>query len=341
MSDFLEREVAGASVWKGEQIGTRKDWIYPVTQTEVDEIDSALAKAKSRGISLFDVGADDFPLPTLAPRLAAIREEVAEGRGFALLRGLPIERYSIDDARLLFWGIASHLGLAEGQDGAGNLMHQVTDTGKRVEGDNSTRGYETNNELLFHNDGGDAFALLCMRTAASGGSSKLMSVGALFNEILRRRPDLARVAQQPFHFDSRTQNAAGIKVQVVPIFTWHAGRLNVLHKRRYIETAQRFPEVPRLTTQQWELLDMIDAICNDPAWQLSFDMQAGDIQIGNNFSVLHSRTTYQDHPEADRRRLLLRIWMTLPNGRPLPEVYAATREFGQTYRRRQEALEHA
>ena len=86
---------------------------------------------------------------------------------------------------------------------------------------------------------------------------------------------------------------------------------------------------------------MIDAICNDPAWQLSFDMQAGDIQIGNNFSVLHSRTTYQDHPEADRRRLLLRIWMTLPNGRPLPEVYAATREFGQTYRRRQEALEHA
>ena len=86
---------------------------------------------------------------------------------------------------------------------------------------------------------------------------------------------------------------------------------------------------------------MIDAICNDPAWQLSFDMQAGDIQFGNNFSVLHSRTTYQDHPEADRRRLLLRIWMTLPNGRPLPEVYAATREFGQTYRRRQEALEHA
>ena len=80
MSAFLEHEVAGASVWKGEQMRARRDWIYPLTQTEVAEIDSALAKAKSGGLALFDVGAGDFPLPTLAPRLAAIREEVAEGR---------------------------------------------------------------------------------------------------------------------------------------------------------------------------------------------------------------------------------------------------------------------
>jgi hypothetical protein len=179
--------------------------------------------------------------------------------------------------------------------------------------------------------------LLCIRAAQSGGTSKLMSVGALFNEMLRRRPDLARVAQEPFHFDSRAQNPADLKIQSVPILTWYAGRLNALHKRRYIETAQRFPEVPRLTPQQLEVLDLIDEICADPAGHLSFDMQPGDMQIASNFSILHSRTEYQDFPEADRRRLLLRIWMTLPQGRPLPQVYASTREFGQTWQRRQKA----
>jgi len=338
MSEILLQPVTGPNVWKGEQMRMRDDWIVALGARDVAEIDAALAHAKASGIGLFDIKPEHFPLPTLAPRLAAIRNEVADGRGFALLRGLPIERYSIEEARLLFWGLAGHVGTAEGQDRAGNRMHQVTDTGKRVDGDNSTRGYETNDELMFHNDGGDAFMLLCMRTAQAGGTSKLMSTGSLFNEILRRRPDLARVVQQPFHFDSRAQNAADIKVQSVPILTWHAGRMNVLHKRRYIETAQRFPEVPRLTAPQIEVLDMIDAICNDPDWHLSFDMQPGDIQIGNNFSVLHSRTSYVDDPAPERRRLLLRIWMTLPNGRPLPEVYATTREFGQTFRRRQEAL---
>ena len=337
MSDILESPVSGAAVWTGVQLSGRSDWILPLSAAEVAEIDAALASVKAAGARLFEFGAGHFPLPTLAARLAAVREEVAEGRGFAVLRGLPIARYSLDDARLLFWGLASHVGQPEGQDRAGNLMHQVTDTGKRVDGDNSTRGYETNDELHFHNDGGDAFMLLCVRAAQEGGMSKLVSVGALFNEMLRRRPDLARVAQQPFHFDSRSQNAAE-KVQVVPVFTWHAGRLNVLYKRRYIETGQRFPEVPRLTPAQVEALDLIDAICADPAFHLSFQMQQGDIQIGNNFSVLHSRTSYRDWPEADRRRLLLRVWMTLANGRPLPQVYATTREFGQTYRRREAAL---
>ena len=334
---FLDRALTGPGVWKGEEMASRSDWVHRVAPQELDEIGQALASARAAGKPLFEIGPLDFPLPTLAPRLDRIRAEVSRGRGFALLRGLPVTSLSHEDVRLLFWGLASHVGSAEGQDKAGSLMHQVTDTGKQVENSASTRGYETNSELQFHNDGGDAFMLLCLRTARSGGLSKLMSTGALFNEILRRRPDLARVAQQPFHFDSRAQNPADIKVQSVPIFTWHAGFLNVLHKRRYIEMAQRFDEVPRLSGEQLAVLDLIDEICNDPAWQLSFTMQPGDMQIGNNFSTLHSRTTYEDHPEPERRRLLLRIWATLPDGRPLPPVFADTREFGQTYRRRQAA----
>jgi hypothetical protein len=337
MDTLLDHPVSGPGVWNGQQMRQREDWIVQLSSSDIAEIDQALTQVAASKKALFEITATDFRLPTLAPRLHKVREEIETGRGFALIRGLPIERYTIDQSRTLFWGIASQIGSAEGQDKAGNLMHQVTDTGKSVQGSDSTRGFETNNELQFHNDGGDAFMLLCIRSAQSGGTSKLMSVGALFNEMLRRRPDLARVAQEPFHFDSRAQNPADLKVQSVPILTWYAGRLNALHKRRYIETAQRFPEVPRLTPQQWEVLDLIDEICADPAGHLSFDMQPGDMQIASNFSILHSRTEYQDFPEADRRRLLLRIWMTLPQGRPLPQVYASTREFGQTWQRRQKA----
>ena len=278
MDTLLDHPLSGPGVWSGQQMRQHQDWVVQLSNSDLAEIDQALSQVTAKQKDLFEITATDFRLPTLAPRLHKVREEIEAGRGFALIRGLPVERYTLDQSRILFWGIASQIGLAEGQDKAGNLMHQVTDTGKSVQGSDSTRGFETNNELQFHNDGGDAFMLLCIRCAQGGGTSKLMSVGALFNEMLRRRPDLARVAQEPFHFDSRAQNPTDLKVQSVPILTWYAGRLNALHKRRYIETAQRFPEVPRLTPQQWEVLDLIDEICGDPAWPASRWMQNGPCQ---------------------------------------------------------------
>ena len=188
MAELLQHPIAGPSVWKGEQMAARPDWICHFNDAELAEIDAAVRTVKRAGTELFQIGEDDFPLPILASRLRQIRSEVGAGRGFAVLRGLPISNYSLDDARILFWGLISHLGKAEGQDRKGSLMHQVTDTGKTVENSDSTRGYETNNELMFHNDGGDAFALLCVRSAKSGGNSRLMSAGALFNEILRGVP---------------------------------------------------------------------------------------------------------------------------------------------------------
>src|SRR5690606_1717459 len=195
-----------------------------------------------------------------------------------------------------------YLGTPEPQDRSGSLLHSVTNTGKVVAGSDSVRGYETDDELNFHNDGGDAFVLLCRNISKEGGVSKLVSVGALFNAILDERPDLAAVLQQPFYFDSRAQNLNESNVQVVPIFNEHEGYLNVLYKRRYLNTAQRFPEVPRLTEAQIEALDLFDRLCADPALHLAFEMQPGDIQIGNNYSVLHARTKYVDYDEPERRR---------------------------------------
>ena len=336
MTSMLRTPLHGAFAWTGGEMAGRPGWAEELTPAELAELDAALRHAQARGAQLFTMTRDDFPLDRLRDRLLRLREELEDGRGFQLLRGVPVERYSLDEARMLFWGLAVHLGEPEPQDAQGALMHDIRDTGQRVETTDNVRGFQTNNELHFHNDGGDAFMLLCLRTAKSGGTSKLVSVAALFNEVLARRPDLAEVLQQPFHFDARAQQLSGKpKVQVVPLLQYHAGRLSALQKRAYIDLAQRFPEVPRLTREQVEALDMVDAICADPAFHLSFEMRPGDIQFGSNHAVLHSRTEYVDHDDPALKRHLLRTWLTLPNGRPLPPSYAATREFGHTWQRRE------
>ena len=331
---LLDQMIDGPSVWRGAELRQRGDWLGHLGPADVAEIEAAVQSVRSRGVPLFEITAEDFPLPSLGQRMAAIARVLEGGRGFAILRGLPIACYDIDVARQIVWGLATHLGTPEPQDGKGSLMHSVTDTGKEVEVNESNRGYETDDELKFHNDGGDVFMLLCLRTGMSGGVSKLVSVGALFNEILHRRPDLAAVLQEPFHFDARSQNPLGIRVQSVPVFNYHAGRLSALYKRRHITLAQRFPEVARLTELQVQALDLLDELCNDPDMHLAFSMEPGDIQIGNNYSILHSRTKYNDHAEPERKRHLLRVWLSLRDGRPLPEVFEKTREFGPTYARR-------
>lgn len=321
-------------VWSGASLRGRDDWVTHLSQDEIDDLDAGVRHAKGLGRELFSLTREDFPMPAMARRFEAVRRELEGGRGFALLRGLPIERYDLEDSRILFWALSLHLGEPQEQDGAGNRMHSVTNTGLRVEKNNSVRSYQTDDELTFHNDGGDAFMLLCLRPAPKGGISKLVSVAHLYNEVLRRRPDLIDVLTQPFHFDTRGQHPLGLKIQSIPILNFHDGHLSALYKRRYLRTAQEFPDVPKWTPAQQQAIELIESLCEDPEVQFSFYMQAGDIQLANNYSVLHARSKYEDHPDPALRRHLLRAWVTLPNGRPLPPVFAQAREFRTSYLRR-------
>ncbi|MBO9354904.1 taurine catabolism dioxygenase TauD [Bordetella petrii] len=328
--------ISGPGVWSGTELNGRTDWIQHFQADELAELDAMLQAPRRPDLDVTGLARADFSLPLLSRRCAAIRSELEGGKGFALIRGLPVGRYSLEESRLVFWALAVLLGQPQEQDKAGNRVHSVTNTHKRVEGSSDVRSYQTDDELTFHNDGGDAFMLLCLKTARSGGMSKLVSVEKLYNEVLRRRPDLVPVLQQPFHFDTREQHPTGLKVQTSPVLNFFGGRLSVLYKRRYLMSAQRFPEVPRLTAAQEEAIQLVEAICNDPAIQLSFYMEPGDIQIANNYSVLHARTKYEDYEDPAERRHLLRAWLTLPNGRPLPPVFALTREFRTSYLSRHE-----
>lgn len=323
--------LGGKDTWRGADLAKHEHWISRYSEAALTEVDNFVKWADNRFESHLDIERQHLDLPLLQAKFEQARDNLENGYGFTVLRGLPVAKYTESQNRKLFWALALLVGNPERQDKAGNRLHSIRDKGKDLKTDPSARGYETNNELTFHNDGGDAFMLLCLKTAISGGTSKLASVNFIYNEVVRRDPKLAAVLQQDFHFDAREQHVRGLKVQTLPIFNFHKGKLSALYKRSYILTAQRFEDVPRLTQEQIDAIALVEEITNDSKTHLSFQMEPGDIQLGNNYSVLHSRTSYVDHEKLEDKRHNLRAWLTIPGGRALPAVFADTREFSQSY----------
>ena len=320
--------------WLAKDLETNKDWLFKLDEKDQDEISEATKFALKSGKNLFEITNKDFPIHDLLIKIKKILHQLDSGLGFVLLRNLPVEKFNDEEVKFMLWGIGQYIGYPEVQDKAGSLFHVVTDTGSSVNKTDNIRGFQTNEELQFHTDGADVFALLCLRNAKSGGLSKLVSSVAIFNEIEKIRPDLSKILQQNFYFDSRAQNPNEDKFQKVPIFVKHDNLVSALHKRRYIETAQRFDEVPRLTLLQIEALNLVDKLCNNDKFCFSVKLNPGDLEIASNATTFHSRETYDDHSDLNKKRCMLRLWLSLFNERPLPEIYKNTREWGPTFERR-------
>lgn len=315
--------VTGPSAWRGEDLARSDAWIHTFTASELSELHRALARAHARGLTLPEIGRDDFPLPTLGPRLEAFRRELLHGRGFVLLRGLPMERYALEDAATIYWGIGAWFGRPRSQNARGHLLGHVRDVGYDLN-DPNVRTYQTTKRQYYHTDSVDLVALLCVRKAKSGGLSSLVSSVTAYNEMRARRPDLLPVMFEPFCVDRRGEIPPGMDPWfALPIFSWYEGALTTIYVRRYIESAQRFREVPRLTARQLEALDVFDAILEDPRVHLQMAFEPGDIQLVHNHQILHDRTEFEDWPDASRKRHLLRLWLCPPDGRPLPPAFAA------------------
>lgn len=335
--------VQEASVWRAADLAADPSWIVELSARHRREALEALEAVNGAGVALEDIGPETFPLPTLGPVLDGVIDEIADGRGVTLLRDAPIGGLGPADAERLFWGLASWIGYAEPQDGQGKRLHHVRAeqsfadkaAADRAFQTSTVRGYQTNIELNFHGDGSDALFFLCLQPGKSGGMSRIASATAAFNAVLARDAALAEALQQPFHFDARGELGPGRPFQVSPIFIEHAGRMSILYKRGYIELAQLLPGALKLTDLQRRAMDALDAALNDPTFYHEFLMRPGDIEIANNYSILHARTAFEDHPEPDRKRHMLRIWSTLRRRRrPLPPELAETREFAASYRRR-------
>ncbi len=318
----LPPEIQGSSAWYGPDLAARRNWIEQLSETEIAEIERATKRLAEAQVEIPAIRKNDFPLPALRPRLRRMLDEVLNGRGFVLLRGLPVEHWSKLEAAIAFFGLGSHLGAARSQNAQGHALGHVKDQGLSSR-DPNIRIYQTHERQTYHTDSCDIVALLCLQPAKAGGLSSLVSSVTIFNEMRRRRPDLVATLFEPIETDRRGEVPEGAKPYFsVPVFNWHAGLLSTIYQRQYIVSARRFPDVPPLTDRQIEALDLFDSLANDPALHLLMEFRRGDVQLVHNHTLLHDRTAFEDWPEPERKRHLLRLWLAPLEARPLPLVYA-------------------
>ena len=320
-SGEIPRRYDGPAAWTGAGIRARDDWIVELSADDRAELDAAWRATSHLPIEA--IGPEDFALPTLGPKLHALRDEIIDGRGFVLLRGLDIEGWPIERTARTYWGLGAWFGRAVSQNAMGHVLGHVRDLDYRTE-DPNVRTYQTTERQYYHSDSCDIVGLMCLRPAKRGGLSSIVSSVTLYNEMARRRPELAAVLSEPVPFDRRGEvpdNEDPFFLNAV--FNHHAGLVSSYTSRRYIESSQRHPGAPRITSLHVEAMDLLDELAEDPDLHLDMAFRAGDIQLLHNHTVFHDRTAFEDWPESERKRHLLRLWLCPPIGRPLPARYAA------------------
>ena len=289
---------------------------------EVAEVENAARAFLARHGDISHLRPETFVVPALQAKLAALRKTLIHGIGFEVIRGIPVDRMGRELASTIFFGIGAHLGRARSQNAAGHLLGHVRDIGADSR-DPNVRIYQTRERQTFHTDSADVVGLLCLNEARQGGDSLLVSAVTIYNEFRRDRPDLLGYLFDDIATDRRGEVPPGEKPFFnIPVFNWHAGLLTVMYQRQYIDSAQRFADAPKLTANHIAALDHFDALANDSRLHFSMRLERGDMQFVYNHSLLHDRTSFIDWPESDRRRHMLRLWLSVPGDRPLPACFA-------------------
>lgn len=308
--------IASPAAWRGDALRASAVWTTLLSGAELDEIEAALAIARRTDKPLHRLTAADFPLPTLQHRLRDWAATLATGRGVQVVRGLPVARWSAADCERVFFCLGLHLGVPGAQNRFAELLGHVRDEGLSYS-DPSVRGYRTAAHLAYHCDAADVVGLLCLQPAKSGGRSRFVSSVTVWNELFARRPDLALRLFAPMDVDTRGDG--GLNFMTLAPCRYAGGQLRTFYHSDYLRTAQQHRGAAPLGAQEEELLTLYDEIAAQEGLYLEMDFQPGDIQLLSNHVTLHARTAYIDHAEPERKRHLLRLWLSLPKAPPWHE----------------------
>ena len=306
------KPVAAPSAWVGADLRSSESWIYELSQTQINELDKALQAVDATGLDAPVITKEHFPLPTLSKTIADLAHEVEEGRGFQILRGIPVEKYNYQQMRRLFWGIGLHFAKPWPQTKDGDWFIDVRDEGKNY--DENARGYHSTSELRYHTDGTNMVALLCLQKAREGGESSIVSSAAIYNRMLENRPDLLDVMYEGYPHDRRGAQPDGeprLAPWKLPVFSFVNGRFICVYDRKPSEWGRNLAGEP-FTKVDHAAFDFVDALTQNDDFRLDMAFEPGDIQFLNNFLILHSRKEYFDDPDPAKRRHLLRLWLDNP-----------------------------
>lgn len=333
MRDDMRTPLVGPAAWRGDDLAGTSDWIYLLSDAELNELETVGARFLRDDPDLRYVPAEAYPLPVTTAGLLAWQRDMDVGRGFVLVRGLRTALYSDALSASIFYVLGLHIGEPIRQNELGDAFDHIrANTDKSVD-DPTALGSRTTDKLSFHSDSSDVVALMCLRTAREGGASILISGATIYNELLRRRPDLAPLMFEPWYWDWYKQDHdAPMRYYVSPMASLVDGVFSIYAGSRMIRSAQDYPEVPRLTDAQIALLDVLDEVLLTPGLPLEMDFRPGDIQWLLNYTALHSRTSYRDHRQPERKRHLMRLWLKR-GGRPLVEGFGKNVVLGRAEER--------
>ena len=310
------------NAWTTDSVCSKSDIAYPLSEMELADLDQALRTVKARGLDLENITAQDFPLTVLSPVLTQWLHEIQERKGLILLSGFPIDHYSKEDCGLIFWGIGAHMGEAQSQSLAGDLLGHVVNLG----GKNARyRTYQNSTELALHTDATDIVGMMCLTPAKEGGLSGYAAAAAIYNELVENYPDALATLCEGFHYHLFGEQAEGespITEQKVPVFSMKDSYLSISYLRSYIEMA--FAEMGKeKTPAEQDALDILDKVAHGSRCYQQFMLAPGDIVLFNNYTILHNRTAFADDDDPDKRRHLLRLWLRAYKPRPIVDDISA------------------
>lgn len=310
------------SAWYSRDIPNRPEWSQRLSSEEIDElltVAAAIDFDRQRPIE-YDDGAPSLPI--LGRRLQRVQHDLEHGSGVIRLLGFPADEVPEDLAMRAMWVIGRSIGTPISQSAAGERLFSVRDSGL-ANNDAKARGPNTRKKLSFHTDRCDVIGFMCFRQALSGGANDIVSSATLFNELLADRPELVEVLMQPYLY-KRHNVDLGNELPYVqqPVFTFREGHFAANLLRVLIERAYAMEEAPEMTALQREALDVLEERAEDSELRFSFRQEHGDILFLNNFVTLHRRGEFVDHAEPDKKRHLFRIWLSMPNSRPLDPRFA-------------------
>ena len=315
--EILLQPVTGPSAWTGAEMRRTPSWIVEWPPQARAELRAAADHLLAHGKSAPAFTRADFPLPTLGAFLAKVMAEVVAGRGFVLLRGLAVGEYDLQTARDIYWGLGCHWGKAVTQNVAGDAIAEITDRGL----DANQVGVKpslTNAEQRPHSDPSDVVSLLCIHGAAEGGVSRIASSMAIYNRLLAECPQELASIYRGFHHDLRGDESEeapfGCTPVPIPVYRWYHGVLSCVFNASSVKQAEQRMGLP-IPAREMAVLDRMVELAHSEELCLGMEFQPGDIQLLNNYTVVHWRTGFKDYPEAERKRRLYRLWLNRPGER--------------------------
>ena len=305
--------IEDASVWTGADLESDRSWAFELTPEHRADLDHALQGVKARGLQLAEITRGNFLLPSVDEILRAMLHELRDGRGFAFLRGFPTEDYALEDVEKLYWGLCTHLGTGVTQNSEAGLVHHVTDGKSRPK--QGTRGVGNPGPVGLHIDLADCVVLCCVRQALDDPYSAVASAMTVYNEILRQHPEWLPRLYEGFIWTRRAEEAMGetpVSDFKVPGYSAAGGVVTCRFNGGWIKAGMDLAG-EEMTDEEMAIFKFIRETA--AANSYTFPLHKGDLAFCNNYTVFHGRAGHEPIDDEAQKRLLLRIWMDLPNVR--------------------------